>query len=102
MWEGADLSLVIAGTVRNEIRQGNITYRDILNILPYSNDLLRRKLKGQDILDALEWGARILPEGSSSLMQGSGLAYKVDLSRPGAAVAGIGMIIKNGTMSIFL
>ena len=40
----------------------------------------RVEVKGSIIYDALEMGARSLPEASASLLQVSGLRYKVDLN----------------------
>ena len=49
-----DISLINSGAVRNNILKGNITYSDILTVLPFSNKVVVMKVIGQDILDSLE------------------------------------------------
>ena len=40
---------------------GNITYKNIINILPFYNEIIIKEIKGIDILDALEFGTMNLP-----------------------------------------
>ena len=68
-----------AGTVRTDLEQGNITYHDILDIMPFSNDLEIKKITGQTILDALEFGVKELPKPASRFPQVSGMRYKVNI-----------------------
>ena len=76
----ADVTIMNAGSVRSDIEQGNITYQQIINTMPFSNDVLVKKIPGQAILDALEFGVRILPEPTSRFPQVSGITYKIDTS----------------------
>ena len=76
----ADITLMNAGSVRTDINQGNITYQEIINTMPFSNDVLSKKVTGQIILDALEFGVRSLPEPTSRFPQVSGITYKIDIS----------------------
>ena len=85
--EGAELALVNAGSVREGMEKGVITYRDLIASIPYSNDIFLREVSGRAILDSLEWGARKLPDPNAGFIQGSGITYRIDLSRPSAAVA---------------
>ena len=41
---------------------------------------------GQDILDALEMGARVTPEENGGFLQVSGLTYTIDTSIPSSVV----------------
>lgn len=50
----------------------------VLNVLPYSNNILIAEMKGQTILDALELGCMNLPTGSAGFPQVSGMEYTVD------------------------
>ena len=77
---GADVTIMNAGSVRTDINQGDITYQDIINTMPFSNDVLVKEITGQAILDALEYGVRILPEPTSRFPQVSGITYKIDTS----------------------
>ena len=76
----ADISIINAGTIRNDINQGNITFQNIVDVMPYSNDIYVKEIKGQTILDALEFGVKSLPEPTSRFPQVSGLKFKIDIS----------------------
>ena len=76
----ADISIMNAGAVRTDINQGNITYQEVIDAMPFSNDVLIKQLTGQTILDALEFGVRSLPEPTSRFPQVSGITYKIDVS----------------------
>ena len=81
-----DVTIMNAGSVRDNILEGDITYQEIINILPYSNDILVKEITGQDILDALEFGLRIFPDTTPKFPQVSGLTYKVDISIPSSVI----------------
>ena len=76
----ADISIMNAGAVRNDINAGDITYQNIIDVMPYSNDVLIKEITGQGILDALEFGVRTLPASTSRFPQVSGITYKIDTS----------------------
>ena len=76
----ADVGIMNAGTVRNDINEGNITYQNVIDVMPYSNDILIKQITGQGILDALEFGVRSLPEPTSRFPQVSGITFKIDTS----------------------
>ena len=76
----ADVSIMNAGTVRTDIQAGNITYQNIIDVMPFSNDVLIKEISGQGILDALEFGLRSLPEPTSRFPQVSGITFKIDES----------------------
>ena len=76
----ADVTIMNAGSVRDDLYEGDITYQNIINIMPFSNDVIVKRITGQDILDALEFGARTLPATTSRFPQVSGITYKIDIS----------------------
>ena len=76
----SDVTILNAGAVRVDLNAGNITIKEIIDILPFSNDLEVLVVSGQDILDALEFGAKELPNPTSRFPQVSGMSYKVDIS----------------------
>lgn len=78
----ADIALVGGGGIRTPIKKGDITYGDILNVAPFSNQLCVVEATGQQILDALEWGARALPSEFGGFLQVSGMSYDIDVSIP--------------------
>ena len=73
-----DISMVNAGTVRTDLLKGNITIQKILDILPFSTDIIVKEVKGSDILDALEFGMKELPNKTSRFPQVSGISFKVN------------------------
>lgn len=75
---GTRAALVNAGAVRNNLKAGTVTYNDILNILPYSNDIVTVRVSGQMLLDALEFGVSKLPAVSGGFLQVSGITFRVN------------------------
>ena len=76
----ADVTIMNAGSVRTDINQGNITYQNVINTMPFSNDVLVKEVTGQTILEALDFGVRTLPGVTSRFPQVSGITFKVDTS----------------------
>ena len=75
-------AFINAGSVRNGLSAGDITYQSILGILPYSNGIVTARVTGQTILDALEFGVSKLPEVSGGFPQVSGITYRVNAEIP--------------------
>ena len=76
----SDISIINSGNVRNDLIKGNITYKNIINILPFYNDIVIKKIKGKDILDALEFGVKHLSNNPQRFPQVSGIIYEIDTS----------------------
>lgn len=74
---GADVAFVNGGGVRAQIPAGDITLEQIYSIHPFGNVLCMAEVTGQQILDALEWGSRAVPEESGGFLQVSGLTYEI-------------------------
>lgn len=79
---GADISLENSGGIRTFIEKGDITYGDIIAVHPFGNRLYVIKATGQQILDALEWGAKAAPKEFGGLLQVSGITYEINTSIP--------------------
>ena len=77
-----NITIMSAGSVRTDLKKGNVTYQKILDILPFINPIIVKEVSGQDYLDALEYGVRLLPETSSRFPQVSGINFKVNLFVP--------------------
>ena len=84
---GADIALLTGGSVRTDVEAGDVTYGDLMNVFPFGDNLMTVQMTGQQILDALEWGARALPEENGGFLQVSGLSYEVDMSVETGCVA---------------
>ncbi|MDP3418558.1 bifunctional UDP-sugar hydrolase/5'-nucleotidase [Falsiroseomonas sp.] len=69
----ADLALTNAGSIRTGLPDGAITLGDVLSTLPFSNTLATVRLRGRDLLAALENG--VSTPGSGRFPQVAGLAF---------------------------
>jgi len=74
---GADIGIVDAGAICADIKPGEITINDILSIYPYGDELCVIEATGEQILNALEWGSRAVPNEFGGFLQVSGLSYEV-------------------------
>ena len=83
---GADIAIMNGGGIRANIRKGDITYGDILNVFPWGNAVSVIKVTGQQILDALEWGARAVPGETGAFLQVSGMTYEIDPNIPSGCI----------------
>ena len=84
---GADVAFVNGGGVRVQIPAGNITLEQIYNVHPFGNILCMVEVSGQQILDALEWGARKTPGETGSFLHVSGLTYEIHTYIESSAMA---------------
>ena len=87
-----DVYLINGGALRDSIHAGDITYMNLLAVQPFMNTLSTARVSGQQILDALEFGAQKTealaafdgkPAGEfGAFLQVSGLKYTIDTSIP--------------------
>ncbi len=82
IYTGADIGIMNGGGVRASINKGDITNRDILSVFPWNNAVCLIEVTGQQILDALEWGARGVPDENGAFLQVSGMSYEIDTNVP--------------------
>ncbi len=78
---GTDIAFVNGGGVRASIPAGDITYEQIIAVHPFGNMATVVEATGQEILDALEMGARSAPNENGGFLQVSGLSYEIDATR---------------------
>lgn len=81
-----DVALVNGGGVRGELKQGLLSYQDILEAFPFDNRCVILEITGQQLLDCLELGVTRYPEESGGFMQVSGLTYTVDSQIPSSVM----------------
>ena len=74
---GADVAILNGGAIRVPILKGDITLDDVLSVFPFGDTMSVIEVTGQQILDALEWGARLVPSENGGFMQVSGLTYEI-------------------------
>ena len=73
----ADIALVNGGGIRDSIAAGDVTRKDLMDVNPWNNEMCAIRATGQQILDALEHGARLNPEENGGFLQVSGLTYEI-------------------------
>ena len=64
-----DFSILNGGSVRDNLNKGNITRGNILDMLPWFNNIIIKQFPGQVILDALEFGVSNYPAASGGFPQ---------------------------------
>lgn len=79
---GAQLALLNSGAIRTSIDVGDITKGDILEVLPFGNYIVTKKLNGSSLNTVLERAVKALPEENGGFLQVSGLSFTVDQSAP--------------------
>ena len=77
-----DIAFVNGGGIRVSIKEGDITLNDILKVHPFGNALCVCEATGQQILDALEFGAKDVPGEFGGFLQVSGLTYEIHTYLP--------------------
>ena len=74
-----DLAIMNGGGVRNKAITGDITYKTCKEIHTFGNVACLQEVTGQQILDALEWGAREVGNAENGgFLHVSGITYKID------------------------
>ena len=94
---GADIAFENAGGIRASIAAGTVTYGDVINVSPYGNYVVTKKLTGAQIKEMLETSLTIQkncivandsgewdawPNDSGSYLQVGGITVRFDLAQP--------------------
>jgi 5'-nucleotidase/UDP-sugar diphosphatase len=74
---GADLAIMNSGGVRDSLPEGKITYRDVLKVQPFANQLSLVRLSGAELLKYLEATAKMTP-GSGAFPQTVGVQMLIE------------------------
>ena len=74
---GAEIGMVNGGSIRAGVKAGDITENSLLTVFPYGDKVTVAELTGRQILDALEWGSRMVPVENVAFLQVSGLTYEI-------------------------
>ena len=78
----ADIAVVNAGAFRTRIPSGDVTYKNVLDVLPFVNTMYICEVPGQTILDELEVGVRLMPGRSGGFLHAAGMTYTIDARIP--------------------
>ena len=75
-----DIAIMNGGGIRNKAITGDITYKVCKEIHTFGNVACLQTVTGQQLLDALEWGARTAGTGEENggFLHVSGMTYKID------------------------
>jgi 5'-nucleotidase/UDP-sugar diphosphatase len=96
---GADIAVINSGALRGDILQGDITYGNILSVLPFANQVSVFELAGSDVIAMFEHGVSSDIPGAFPQIAGAQVIWRAD-SPPGQRVASID--IRNGDEWIIL
>ena len=76
-----DFAIMNGGGVRNAAVTGDLTYKTMKEIHTFGNVACLQTITGQQLLDALEWGARQAPAVQvGGFLHVAGLTYEIDAS----------------------
>ena len=74
---GADVVITNGGGIRASIDAGEITMGEALTVLPFGNLVTVIEVTGQDIADAIKFGAQYYPNANGGFPQIAGATYKI-------------------------
>ena len=78
---GSDIAVLNSGSIRNELlKTGDLTYGDLLTLLPYDNYIVVAEVKGSTILAMLQKLVSFLPKPDGQFPQVSGLKFTTRVS----------------------
>lgn len=81
---GTDVAITNGGSIRADkvFQPGPLTKRDIVEILPFPNTLVKLEVTGATLLAALEHGVSSIEQGHGRFPQVSGIRFRLDPTRP--------------------
>jgi 2',3'-cyclic-nucleotide 2'-phosphodiesterase (5'-nucleotidase family) len=78
---GADIAVLNSGSVRNEVKKtGDLTYGDLLSLLPYDNYIVVAEVPGSTLLSMLKKLVSFLPTPDGQFPQVSGMKFTTKVS----------------------
>ena len=84
---GADISYFNGGGIRTDIKAGEITYNNLLNVVPFSNTGVVVEVDGATVIKMLNVAVEAWPEEDGSFPHISGITFFVNtLGEPGDRV----------------
>ena len=83
-----DVAIMNGGGVRNKAITGDISYKTCKEIHTFGNVACLQTITGQQLLDALEWGARFAgnDKENGGFLHVAGITYKIDSAHPESVV----------------
>ena len=75
-----DIGLQGGGSIRADLKAGELRFDDIFNVFPFDNTTCIAELTGQEILDVLEFSVSSYPTAFGGFLHVSGLTFSFDPS----------------------
>ena len=83
---GADIGYINGGGLRADVLAGDITFNDLLSVLPFNNKVVMAEVSGQTIKDMMEMAMMLWPEENGSFPHLSGITFAVNTDIPSSVV----------------
>ena len=82
----ADIGYINGGSLRADIPAGDVTFNDLLNVLPFNNTIVLAEISGRTIKDMLEMTMMYYPGEGGAFPHLSGLTFSFNTSIPSSVV----------------
>ena len=83
-----DVAIMNGGGVRNKAITGELSYKTMKEVHTFGNVACLQTITGQQLLDALEWGAKAAPDAENGgFLHVSGVKYTIDTTIPSTVQA---------------
>ena len=82
----ADIGYINGGSLRADIPAGDVTFNDLLNVLPFNNTIVLAEISGWTIRDMLEMTMMYYPGEGGAFPHLSGLTFSFNTSIPSSVV----------------
>jgi 5'-nucleotidase/UDP-sugar diphosphatase len=100
---GAQIALSNTGGIRTDLIQGPLTVAQVYEVIPFGNTLVTMKMKGADVVKAIEDGidfslgkmGKELP--ANPLIYVSGTKFDVDITKPNGSRVANAMVLDGST-----
>lgn len=82
----ADIGYINGGGIRADMLAGDITFNDILAVLPFNNTVVLAEVSGQTIKDMLEMATMSWPNEDGSFPHLAGIVFSLNTAIPSSVV----------------
>ena len=76
----AELGFANGGSIRNDIATGDVTYGQVIDMLPYENHIVKIEATGAQVLEMLQQCTKELPAESGDFPQVSGIRFTIHVA----------------------